>query len=259
MAIKNILILGYGKLGKWFVLQLSKTYNVLIYEKKSISYKETNNLQFIQNPKDIESYKPDLIINAVNLNSTISSFNSVSKYVSNDTILADITSLKEGMPEYYKEAGFRFVSTHPMFGPTHGNMNNLKEQNALIIEESDNEGKNFFINFYKTQGIKIHFTSFYNHDKLMADALSLPFMTLLSFAANTEEVETPGTTYQKESITAKKLLNEDTQLIAEILFNTHSLKQIEKINSFFEKLHKIIHSKDYKEMVNIINRLKEKY
>jgi len=258
MAIKNILILGYGKLGKWFVNQLSKTYNVLIYEKKSISHKETNNLQFIQNPKAIESHKPDLIINAVNLNSTISSFNSVIKYVSNDTILSDITSIKEGMFEYYKRTGFRFVSTHPMFGPTHGNMNNPKEQNALIIEESDNEGKNFFINFYKSQGIKIHFTSFYKHDKLMSEALSLPFLTLFSFAANTEELETPGTTYQKESITARKLLNEDTHLIAEILLNKNSLKQIDKLNNFLEKLHNVIHSKDYNEMVDIINHLKEK-
>jgi prephenate dehydrogenase len=258
MAIKNILILGYGKLGKWIAQELSKNYKVMIYEKNLLSVKETNNLQFIRSSEEISSHSPDLIINAVNLNNTVSSFDSVLKYLPDDAILSDITSLKEGMLEYYKRTGFRFVSTHPMFGPTQGNMNNLKDQNALIIEESDNEGTNFFINFYRSQNIRIHFISFYRHDKLMSEALSLPFLTLLSFAANTEEMETPGTTYQKESITARKLLNEDTHLIAEILLNPNSLKQIDKLNSFLEKLYNVILSKDYKEMLDIINHLKEK-
>lgn len=258
MAIKTILIVGYGKLGKWFARQLSKTYNVVIYEKNLISLKETNNLQFIQHPEEIRLHEPDLIINAVNLNKTISSFNCILKYLSNDAILSDITSIKKGMLEYYKKTGFRFVSTHPMFGPTHSNMTDLKDQNAVLIKESNDEGKNFFINFYKMLGIKLHFTSFTEHDKLMAESLSLPFMSLLSFAAARKEIESPGTTFQKESIIAKNLLTEDTDLIAEILFNTYSLKQIEKINNFLNDLYKIIHTEDYEEMVNIIDKLKEK-
>ena len=40
-----------------------------------------------------------------------------------------------------------FVSTHPMFGPTFGKMKDLSNENAIIIKESDEEGKAFFREF----------------------------------------------------------------------------------------------------------------
>jgi len=256
MAIKNILVLGYGKMGQWFAQRLSKQYHVAVYDKSPVHSEDASNINFIRHSREIYLHKPDLIINAVNLNSTISAFNSVINHLPEYSILSDITSIKNGIKEYYNSINLRFVSTHPMFGPTFGNMSNLKNENALIIEESDEEGKEFFEKFYRAHDITIHFTPFNFHDEIMAESLSLPFLTNLLFIINADRTKTPGTTYSKQLNTAVGLLSEDVHLLTEVLMNTHSLKIIEPLKNSINNLHEIIKSGDNKALKRMLEKLK---
>ncbi|MGM0498349.1 MAG: prephenate dehydrogenase/arogenate dehydrogenase family protein [Bacteroidota bacterium] len=258
MAINNILILGYGKMGQWFAQQLANEYHLAVFEKNLINNDVSSNIHFIKHSKDIYFHKPDLIINAVNLNSTISAFNSILEYLPEYSILSDITSVKNGIKEYYGNKYLRFVSTHPMFGPTFGNMGNLKNENAIIIEESDEEGKKFFERLYHDNEITIHFTPFAHHDELMGESLSLPFLTTLLFAINANRTNTPGTTYQKQLDIAEKLLSEDIHLLTEVLRNPDSLKKIENIKNSLNKLYEAINGRDNKELKSIIEKLRKK-
>ena len=61
--------------------------------------------------------------------------------LSKDCIISDIASVKTGLQEYYEKSGFRYVSTHPMFGPTFASLNNLSNENAIIIKEGDHLGQ----------------------------------------------------------------------------------------------------------------------
>lgn len=67
----------------------------------------------------------------------------VMPYIGKECILADIASVKTGLPEFYAECGHPFVSTHPMFGPTFASLSNLQDENAIIISEGDHLGKVF--------------------------------------------------------------------------------------------------------------------
>jgi prephenate dehydrogenase len=50
--------------------------------------------------------------------------------------LADVASVNGAIPDYYGNLpGFRFVSLHPMFGPTFGNISRLEDENVIIIRE----------------------------------------------------------------------------------------------------------------------------
>jgi prephenate dehydrogenase len=69
--------------------------------------------------------------------------------------------------------------------------------------------------------------------------------------------EAPGTTFKKHQDTAKGLLSEDDHLLSEIMFNPHSLRQIEMINSQLSYLTHIIRGRDYDEMKKFLNRLRE--
>src|SRR3989338_6893463 len=62
--------------------------------------------------------------------------------------------------DFYKRHGFRFVSMHPMFGPTFANMESLKEESVIIIKESDEQGKQFFKKFYSSLGLRVFEYSF---------------------------------------------------------------------------------------------------
>ena len=42
-----------------------------------------------------------------------------------DCIISDIASVKTGLKKFYEESGFRYVSSHPMFGPTFASLSNL--------------------------------------------------------------------------------------------------------------------------------------
>lgn len=194
-------------------------------------------------------FSPDLLINAVSLDKTKALFDEIISYLPEKCIVADITSVKSGLAEYYQKLGRRFVSTHPMFGPTFGNVKNLSDENAIIISESDEEGKAFFREFYSSLKIKIHEYSFQEHDETIAYSLSIPFSSTMVFAACMKEQEAPGTTFKKHFSIAKGLLSEDDFLLSEILLSPYSLEQVELISGQMQKLIEMIKERD-KEKLN---------
>ncbi len=258
MSIQNILILGYGKMGQWFAHQLASDFNTAVLEKKGTGLNGNGAFQTICQVNEIQSFKPDLVVNAVNLEATQSAFTHITGYLPAHAILADITSIKNGIRSYYEKAGFRFVSTHPMFGPTFGDMENLKKENALIIEESDPEGKQFFEKFYQALGLTIHFTSFEKHDELMAESLSLPFLSTLLFSANTHETNAPGTTWQKHQTIEAGLLSEDASLIKEVLFNPYTINKIQEMETALKQVSEFIKNKDTEGFKTFLYELQNK-
>ena len=68
--------------------------------------------------------------------------------------------------------------------------------------------------------------------------------------------EAPGTTFRKHLNIAEGLFSEDNHLLAEIMFNPHTVKQIEEINSQLVYLTHIIRGRDYEEMQKFLNKLR---
>ena len=69
--------------------------------------------------------------------------------------------------------------------------------------------------------------------------------------------ETPGTNFKRHMIIAKGLLSEDDRLLAEIMFNPYTIRQIELINSKLSYLTHIIKQRDYDEMRKFLAALRE--
>ena len=137
-----------------------------------------------------------------------------------DCILSDIASVKTGLKKFYEESGFRYVSTHPMFGPTFASLSNLSSESAIIISESDHLGKVFFKDLYNSLNLNIFEYTFDEHDETVAYSLSIPFVSTFVFAAVMKHQEAPGTTFKKHMAIAKGLLSEDDYLLQEILFKS---------------------------------------
>ncbi len=252
----KILIIGFGRMGSWFAKELSKEHDVAVYT-RSVGKLEGTPYYKINKPEDVKAFKPELVINAASLENTVKAFQAVLPYLEKNTILSDIASVKTGLKEFYAAAGFPFVSTHPMFGPTFANMERLKEENAVIIKESCEKGKAFFKRFYSTFGLHIYEYSFEEHDRMMAYSLSLPFALTLSFAAAVDREVVPGTTFKKHLAIAKGLLSEDTSLLTEILLNPYSLGEIDKVVVNLKKLRQLILEKDKARLSEYIEKLKE--
>ena len=194
--------------------------------------------------EEIRQFNPELVINAVTLKYTIDAFNTVLPALSKDCILSDIASVKTGLKEYYEQSGFRYVSTHPMFGPTFASLGNLSQENAIIIKEGDHLGRIFFKDLYQSLHLNIFEYTFDEHDETVAYSLSIPFVSTFVFAAVMKHQDAPGTTFKKHMAIAQGVLNEDDYLLQEILFNPLTMPQVENIRRELKELLQILNDKD---------------
>jgi prephenate dehydrogenase len=198
------------------------------------------NTQRFTSMQEIEDFKPELVINAVTLKYTIEVFQQVLPHLPKDCIISDISSVKTGFKEYYESTGLRYVSTHPMFGPTFANLGALSSENAIVINEGDYMGRIFFLDLYRRLGLNVHEYSFEEHDEAMAYSLSVPFVSTFVFSAVMKHQDSPGTTFKRHLKIARGVLSEDDTLLREILFNPKTKSHVEQIRAELKELIQII-------------------
>ncbi len=240
----RILVLGAGKMGSFFLDLLSFEHETAVYEKNPERLRFTFNTLRFTSLEEIEDFKPELVINAVTVKYTIPAFREVMPHLPEDCIISDIASVKTGLKEFYTECGHRYVSTHPMFGPTFANLNQLSQENAIVISEGDYMGRIFFKDLYQRLGLSIYEYTFEEHDKTVAYSLSIPFVSTFVFAAVMKHQDAPGTTFKRHMNIARGVLSEDDYLLQEVLFNPHTSEQVEHIRTELKDLLGIIERKD---------------
>ena len=240
----KILILGAGKMGSFFIDLLSFDHEVAVFEKDPRRMRFTYNCQRFTDYEEISNFQPQLVINAVTVKYTIPAFDEVLPLLPKECIVSDIASVKTGLKEYYDHCGHPFVSSHPMFGPTFANLNQLSEENAIIISEGDYMGRIFFRDLYQRLGLNIYEYTFDEHDRTVAYSLSIPFVSTFVFAAVMKHQDAPGTTFKRHMRIAKGVLNEDDYLLQEILFNPYTHDQVSQIRMELKELLEIIERKD---------------
>ena len=240
----RILVMGAGKMGSFFLDLLSFEHETAVYEKAHERLRFTFNTLRFTSMKEIEEFKPELVINAVTVKNTITAFEEVIPHLPEDCIISDIASVKTGLKDFYTQCGRRYVSTHPMFGPTFANLNQLSQENAIIISEGDYMGRIFFKDLYSRLGLSIYEYTFEEHDKTVAYSLSIPFVSTFVFAAVMKHQDAPGTTFKRHLDTAKGVMGEDDYLLQEILFNPYTSGQVERIRTELKDLLDIIERKD---------------
>jgi prephenate dehydrogenase len=254
----RIQIVGAGKMGSFFADVLSFEHEVAILDCNPEKLRFTYNCIRMSDPKEIAGFKPEILINAATVQYTIEAFKQTLPYIPDSCILSDIASVKTGLKTFYEQIGRPFVSTHPMFGPTFANLDNLSSENAIIISESNHLGKVFFRDLYNSLKLNIFEYSFEAHDQTVAYSLSIPFASTLVFASVMKHQEAPGTTFKKHMAIARGLMSEDDYLLTEILFNPYTPGQLEQIREELANLLKIIELKDSKAMKDFLHRIRQK-
>lgn len=253
----KILILGAGKMGRFFTDVLSFDHETAVYEVDSKRMRFLYNTLRFTKPEEIKDFRPDLVINCVSLNNTIDVFRQIIPYLSQDCIISDIASVKTGLKEFYESTGMHYVSTHPMFGPTFANLGALSSENAIVINEGDYLGRVFFLDIYRRLGLNVHEYSFEEHDEAMAYSLSVPFVSTFVFSAVMKKQDAPGTTFKRHLKIARGVLSEDETLLREILFNPRTKTHVEGIRSELKELIQIIDNKDEKALSKYLEKIRK--
>lgn len=253
----KILILGAGKMGSFFSDVLSAAHEVAIFDTDPDRLKFTYNVIRLSDPNEVTTFDPEIVINAVTVKYTIEAFKTILPYISDTCIVSDIASVKTGLQEFYASIKQPFASSHPMFGPTFADLRNLSSQSAIVISESDEKGKEFFLSLYRCLQLQVFEYTFDEHDKTIAYSLSIPFASTLVFASVMKHQEAPGTTFKRHMDIAKGLLSEDDFLLTEILFNPYTPQQVEQIREELGQLLSIIEKKDSKQMLDFLTKVRK--
>jgi len=243
-------------MGGWLAEAMSTGHEVSLFDEDPEVLPDQAHCLRLRTREEIRDQRPEMLINAVSLQATIAAFESVEESLPADCILCDIASVKGSLPDYYRGTGRRFVSLHPMFGPTFARMKNLKGENAVLIRESDADGKAFWRSFLDRFGVAVFEYPFAEHDPMMAYSLTLPFVSSLVLSSCVSMKAVPGTTFRKHVEVANGLLGEDDYLLTEILFNRESLAQLKKISGRLNHLWYIIDQHDSEEAQTFIASLR---
>jgi len=252
------LIVGAGKMGSWLAEVLNERHEVALLDNKP-GLQLPSGCKQLEKIHEISSYNPDMLVNAVPLDKTINVFGDLLEYLHPQTLIADMASVKNGLAQFYKTCGFRFVSTHPMFGPTFANMKDLSQEHAIIIEESDPLGKTFFNHLFADLGLQVYLMNFQQHDENMAASLSKPFLLTLLFGSNLDQNVHPGTTYAKHHHIAKGLLSEDDSLLCEVLMNQATLQMMDQLQDKMQQMKHAIIQGDKQGLVRFIQDIRNHF
>jgi prephenate dehydrogenase len=253
----KIIVLGFGRMGSWMGGELARSHEVFVYDRDPAKTRNAAGISVLGRLNEIADLKPGLLINAVDLAGTVEAYREVEEMLPPECLICDIASIKTSLPDYYRMSRFRFGSCHPMFGPTFADPAALSEESAVVIRESHPEASAFLEDFFREKGVTVRNCTFDEHDRMMAYALTMPFVASMVFAACLDRSSVPGTTFKRHRAIAEKLLDEDDGLLAEILFNPHSLPQLEKITQKLEFFKHVIAARDGEEARRLFARLRE--
>ena len=243
-------------MGSFFTDVLSFEHECAVYEIDAKRMRFLYNTQRFTTMEEIEAFRPELVINAVTLKYTLAVFDQVIPHLPQDCIISDISSVKTGFREYYEQTRLRYVSTHPMFGPTFANLGALSNENAIVIHEGDYMGRIFFLDLYRRLGIHVHEYSFEEHDEAMAYSLSVPFVSTFVFSAVMKHQDAPGTTFKRHLKIARGVLSEDDTLLREILFNPRTKHHVENIRAELKELIQIIDNRDEEALGEYLTKIR---
>ena len=253
----RILVLGAGKMGAFFVDLLSFDHETAVYDVDSKRLRFMYNTQRFMSLTEVSAFRPQLVINAVTLKYTIEAFREVMPYLPDDCILSDIASVKTHLQPFYEQCGKRYVSTHPMFGPTFANLGALHNENAIVIKEGDEAGRAFFNELYHRLGLHVCEYTFDEHDETVAYSLSIPFVSTFVFAAVMRHQDAPGTTFKRHLAIAHGVLGEDDNLLREILFNPRTGAQVSRIRDELNHLLNLIDSQNSEGLSSYLERIRQ--
>jgi chorismate mutase / prephenate dehydrogenase len=161
--------------------------------------------------------------------------------------IVDIASIKTpllGPIHDLQRAGGRVASIHPMFGP---DLPLLRGADVVICDTGDDEAAAAVEALFRPTTARLVRLPLAEHDRIMADLLSLAHATAISFALSLPEEEHPvhSTTFRALEGLASAVVRESPDVYYEILAdNPHSIAAVEKLRAAVDRILEVIRTRE---------------
>jgi chorismate mutase/prephenate dehydrogenase len=164
-------------------------------------------------------------------------------------VVVDIASIKTpviGPLRALQRAGVRVASIHPMFGPS---AVLLRDADVVICDTGDAFATSMVERLFQPTTARLVRLDLANHDRIMADLLSLAHATAIAFSLSLPQAEHPvhSTTFQGLEALAAAVVRESPEVYYEIQAgNPHSMEALERLGSALNRIVAAIRDRDSK-------------
>ena len=266
MKIKNIgknitIIGGSGGMGQVFGRFFKQHgYNVTIVARNENKLRKVaGNLDVrfeIKFKKSVEN--ADIVMVSVPIHSTPDILKEVAPLMKKNSLLFDITSIKESVCKLLSEISAKYpincLSLHPMFGP---GITNMKNYHIIVLriggtEQYDDIVK-VLLDLFRSDGLIIIETNPQTHDTRIALTLGLPHMFNILFLNLLKRTGEPlneltrytGTTFLLQKVFAESIIQREMEMFGEIQIENDRFHNIIEIFEDLLKEYKfLIKNKD---------------
>lgn len=154
-------------------------------------------------------------------------------------LIVDIASIKTPLVEpirALRERGARVASIHPMFGPS---IVLLRDADVVVCDTGDDDATAAIEDLFRPTTARLVRLPLEEHDRLMADLLSLAHATAIAFALALPRSQhaVRSTTFQRLESLAAALVRESPDVYYEIQsMNPHSAEALEKLRAALDRV-----------------------
>ncbi len=196
----------------------------------------------------------DIVIIAVPIAVTVEVIEQIGPFISDDTLLCDITSVKKKPVDAMKKYSSEVLGMHPMYAPS----NSISGQKVVLTPE---EGKKWSImeNFWEDNDADVHVTNPETHDKAMSLVQGLIHFSELVVAETIRKTDLTGKDMEQYSSPVYQLI---TDLTARMLNQKPGLYgSIQTENPENEKIREsfVESAEDIKVLIEEDNSFDEKF
>ena len=162
-------------------------------------------------------------------------------------VVVDIASIKTPLVEPIRKlqrAGGRVASIHPLFGPA---IVLLRDADVIVCDTGDAEATAVVEKLFEPTTARIVHLPLADHDRIMADLLSLAHATAIAFALALPETEHPvrSTTFKALEQLAANVVRESPAVYYEIqAMNPHSKLALERLRAALERIVRAVSARD---------------
>ena len=257
---KFAVIGGAGKMGKWFSSYFSKNgFEVSIFDTSPDSKKISDEIgaRHCRDVSDAISGS-EFILVSVPLQKTTACLDEIIPLLKGNQVILDISSVKQKIFRKLRKSKKKFVSFHPLFGPSGTSLSN---QEIVFIRGSSSSHSKTLKELFSRDGAKISEMSAKEHDELMSIIQQLPILLNLVFAEalseNASVLSHSAPTFNSQLELCRRVLSEDSCFYAFMQTeNRFGKKTIKKIGKIISKYNLLLKNNDSKEMAKRFSELR---
>ena len=253
---------GTDGLGKTLVYYFRDEFDVTITardHKKGQKVAEELNVNYIESNKELAS-SSDMLIISVPINNTPSVIREVAPFMRKDSVMIDVTSVKEEPLKTMEEClpdNVEYIPTHPVFGPR-----TTELDNQVIVLTAPEKGKWYkkVYDYLESKNMRIIETTAQHHDYMMSIVQVLTHFSFISTASAMEKLKVDiNETEDYESPIYNLMIDMIARIVSQNPYLTYYIQTMNnngpKIRKAFseaaEELRNAIDNKDDEKFVEI--------